>query len=193
MRKAIVFLLLIYLLISTACRTTEYPGPSIVGAWVFTTMSGAIVSNNSGQFDTTTMYFDTTTKTLIQATHQILLSSPQSSYSDTIIYRLSSEVWTFGADGTYSILESYWQTQNKYTKQIEINDGGVWEYENNTKNHSAFVLHGGISNLFTPSDDHFYSIQTVNDSVLILTFVSERTGNQNYVDNTTLSYTFTKK
>ncbi len=171
--------------------------PSIIGKWTLKNISGVVINNSSNNLvDTTTYTFDSTTNTITATDYRYNSNfNPPSTQYTVGTYQITTEVWTFNENGTYSINESYIQHVPSSDKTIINSCTGIWEYLSNTQINNGFILTGGISSIlsFNQYNGGTYAIQTINDSTMTLAFNYTQTANSGYVYNTNITIAFGKQ
>jgi len=194
MNKIILLFLSAYLLVFCSCKKSS-SAPSIVGTWAMTNVSGYSVSDgSSNSVDTTAYSYNSGTNLITVIIHSYdALTNPPTSQDDTGTFQISTEIWTFNTDGTYSINESYVQKFNNTSKPMADVSTGIWEYLSNTQANTSFILTGAIPNLLSFNNNGVYAIQTLNSTTMVLTQTSDQTGSSGSVSSTNFTITFMKQ
>ena len=188
MKKITVLLLSLCLLAFSACKKKSNT-PSIVGAWKLANITGMVIYNsNPSVYDTVTYSYSNTDNiyTRIEDYYEPFEHL-------TITYQVNNDDWSFNADGTYSISESY--SQNNPVTTLTNNATGAWEYLGNTHANDGLILTGASSALFPnfSKTNNTYRIQTLNSSTLVLTVINNQTSSTGTIYYNNIVITFSKK
>jgi len=187
MKKTIALILTVYLFAFASCKKST-PSPSIIGAWKFTNITGTVVSTgNPSVYDTSTYSFNGSDSAMAMIRHN---SEPF--IFDTVVYKVSSENWSFNADGTYTITEIY--SGNGFTT-VTNTVTGVWEYLSNTKANDGLILTGATSSVL-PSvsrDNNSYAIQTLSSKALTLTVTNSQNSSVGTVASNNIVIAFARQ
>ena len=185
MKNITIAALLMYLFAFSSCKKSSSP-PSIVGKWAFSNITGTYTQNYSTTNGSTTTYsFNSAINTLTQTTTTI-----GSTTQHITTTQVTSEVWNFLDDGTYTINENYTMSPSP---AVTSTSSGTWEYLSNTHANNSFVLTGSGSYIIsTLGNSGLYTFQTVNNT-LVLSMVDAQTNNLGATSSTNLTITFTKQ
>ena len=184
MKKLSIAILLMCLFTFSSCKKST-PPPSIVGKWVFSNMSGTYTSNTSTTHGSTTTYVFTSAINTLTSTESQIGSTSQTITTEQV----TSEVWTFNADGTYTINETYTISPSP---AVTATSSGTWEYLSNTKANNAFQLVGSSSYIIS-NGSGIYEIQKVDGTQLVLINNQAQTDNSGATYSTNITITFTKQ
>jgi len=102
MNKITIAILSICVFAFSSCKKSS-SSPSVVGKWAFSNISGSSVNNTSATDGYTDAYtFNSTTNILTKTTSNIGITT-----TNVSTIQVTTELWTFNSDGTYTINETY--------------------------------------------------------------------------------------
>ena len=171
----------IVLFTMNGCKKSS-SSPSVVGKWTFSNITGTTTSESySSSLQTTTYSYSNT-----MLTQSFSTGTPN-------LFSVTTELWTFNNDGTYSINENF--TNNGNTEVHSTN--GSWGYLGNTKSNSELVFTSDQSYLLPNGT---YTIQKVDNNQLTLAINNTSTTNYTYggstsvtINTTNVVITFTRQ
>lgn len=185
MRKIPFLFLLMCLFAFSDCKKKS-SGPSIVGKWAMTDISGTVVSNFSSTSGQTYAYTYNSSIKALTETISILGSTTQT--INTI--NIATEEWTFNSDGTYSINETFAVGTDPATTS---NATGTWEYLSNTRTNNGVILAGYGSEVISAiAGDGLYVIESIGDK-LVLKKVDAYTNSNGTIRSTNITITLAKQ
>ncbi len=186
MKKISIIALSVCALAFSSCKKSSSSAPSIVGQWSFSNVTGTVTSNTSTTNGSVTTYSYNSATTSVIAS----VALTGSTIVDSATTKVTTEIWTFNADGTYTINENYTHAPNT---ALTSTSSGTWQYLSNSKTNDAVILLGYGSNVLgnTGSDD-VYTFQIVGNT-LVLTYTDAQTDNSGATHSDNLTWTFTKQ
>jgi hypothetical protein len=196
MKKIFLLFLSSFLILFTfySCKKSS-SAPSIVGTWTFTNISGVDSLNNAPQTQG-----QVTTYSYNSAANTITASTTDSGYTTqrTMSIIVTSETWTFNADGKYITNETFASPLPIAigTSQASV-DTGTWVYAGNAQSDSVFILTGAVSNVFqfinpTITNSGIYTYHIAGSTMTLSDFqVMEYSAE--YLDSVNIAITFTKQ
>lgn len=143
MKKIIIIFdaLLLMIFAFSSCKKSSAP-PSIVGTWKLTNLTGTVMYHSEPSIYDSVFYSYNSANN----TYTRIEKYYEPFNFDTTTYLINTEVWSFNADGTYSISESYIADQAP-PATVTNSVTGTWQYLSNTHANDAVLLSGPTSSL----------------------------------------------
>jgi hypothetical protein len=187
-KNIILLVLPVYLLAFSSCKKSSSAPPSIVGTWTFTNLSGTDTFNYTSQTlkGLTTYSYNSATGTLTASTLDSGSNAPI-----TRSIKVISEIWTFNADSTYTISETYGNPS-----QVAV-DTGTWYYISNAYTNNEFALTGAGPNVLqyivpVITNGEIYKFNVAGNT-MILTDTLSLYYDTGYISTAHITITFTKQ
>jgi len=155
--KKLILLLLPMVLVVGGCKKSS--SPSIVGTWKISNISGSYSDQASPTAATVSVIYSYTNSVLKEQVKN-------SSFVTLVNITISSELWQFNNDGTFSIYEDY-EADTSVTP-VTHTLSGWWDYTGSTIPNSDIVLRSAGTPSILPIGGTYF-IQQVTDDQMILT------------------------